>query len=442
MKSSLTRTDLNLWLAFVDEAKTQRLYAAYALQAMSEGHPEAAEAFMEAAGSEVVHAMVHLQAVGAVGSTIENLRRVVEEEAREVQIAYPRYIEEARREGRQDAIRAFVLALEREQHHIALFAQTLDALQKKIQAGGATPAAFGSGVPFFKRASPDGASVAERTPAVPSEAIAQIAEQQARGNDEPQPARVAIGGLERMSGPAEVADERARIARRSRIRELVFGAQDGLLTTVAVVSSFFGASASKPTILFAGVATGIAGMLAMTAGSYLSSKAAKDVERSEVERELREIKEHPAEELAELVEIYRTQGMPAQQAKEAALKVAHNPKRMLEVMTRAELGLDAHSKGNPLADAGVMALSFMVGSIIPILPYALPFFVGPTSLAVSILITGIALFSIGVIKARAADTSPLRSGMEAFIIGAGAGLLGWVVGTYIPSRFGVNFVPG
>src|SRR5450432_3061965 len=54
MQSQTTKTDLNLWLAFVDEAKTHRLYAAFAIQAMNEGHLEAAEAFMEAAGAEIV----------------------------------------------------------------------------------------------------------------------------------------------------------------------------------------------------------------------------------------------------------------------------------------------------------------------------------------------------------------------------------------------------
>ncbi|HEY4863371.1 MAG TPA: ferritin family protein, partial [Xanthobacteraceae bacterium] len=121
MPSQVSKTDLNLWLAFVDEAKTHRLYAAYAIQAMGEGHLEAAEAFMEAAGAEIVHAMTHLKTLGAVKSTAENLRSVVQEEAVESEQTYPRYIAEARAEGRADAVRSFELALARERQHIALF---------------------------------------------------------------------------------------------------------------------------------------------------------------------------------------------------------------------------------------------------------------------------------------------------------------------------------
>jgi VIT1/CCC1 family predicted Fe2+/Mn2+ transporter/rubrerythrin len=398
MQTGLSKTEVNLWTAFMDEAKTHRLYSAYALQAMSEGHPEAAEAFMEAAGDEIVHALLHLRALGAVKSTVENLRQVVQHEIAETQLTYPRYIEEAKAEGRVDAVEGFTVAMAREREHVKLFE---DALARV--AGGAHRGVDGAAA--FLEAAP----------------------------------RTAIG-IEKMSGPAEVHDERARIASRTRIREFVFGAQDGLLTTVSVVSAFFGAKESNATILLAGFATGVAGMVAMTAGQFLSSKAEAEVQASEIERELREISEHPAEEVAELIEIYRLQGMSLEQAREAALAVAKDPKKMLQVMAQAELGLETHPAGSPLKDAAVMAPSFMLGAIVPILPYVFanhePAFVASISLAC------LALFGIGVIKARVTAQNPWRSGFEQFAIGAGAGIIGYVVGTFVPSLFGVKFVGG
>jgi VIT1/CCC1 family predicted Fe2+/Mn2+ transporter len=390
MRVPTTRTDLNLWLAFVDEAKTERIYAAYAAAAMAEGYPEAAEAFMEAAGAEIVHAMLHLQTLGAVKSTAENLRRVVEEEAVESEQTYPRYIEEARAEGRLDAVAAFELALARERKHIRLFQDALAALNGKDPLRAAPP---------------------------------------------PLP-RSASGGMGKMSGPAEVVQERERIATRSRIRELVFGAQDGVLTTVGVVSSIFGAHADKTIILLAGIASGFAGMVAMTAGSYLSSKAEHEVGRSEIAREVREIREHPAEELAELVEIYRRQGMSDQQARDAAVKVAEDPNRMLEVMAHNELGLEVESSGNPAKNAGVMALSFLIGAIVPILSYV--FLEGIPALVTSISLAALALFGVGVIKANVVGTDRWRSGFETFAIGAAAGILGYFFGTVIPSKLGIT----
>jgi len=396
----------------MDEAKTHRLYSAYALQALAEGHPEAAEAFMEAAGDEIVHAIMHLRALGAVKSTTQNLRQVIEHETLETSLTYPRYIAEARSEGRSDAIAGFELALERERQHVKLFEDALAAVESKNGAGtdDVRSALFAPPEPRPQEAGTTSFARAHRT----------------------------ASGVEKMSGPAEVSEERERIASRTRIGAFVFGAQDGLLTTVSVVSAFFGAQQPNTNILLAGIATGVAGMVAMTAGQYLSSKAQSEVQRSEVEREMRELSEHPAEELAELVEIYRLQGMAPEQARDAALSVAKDPKKMLEVMARSELGLEIEPPSNPLKDAAVMAPSFMLGAIVPILPYV---FANHTpAFVASILLACLALFGIGIVKARVADANPWRSGLEQFLIGAGAGVIGWAVGTLVPNLFGIRLV--
>jgi VIT1/CCC1 family predicted Fe2+/Mn2+ transporter len=66
---------------------------------------------------------------------------------------------------------------------------------------------------------------------------------------------------------------------------------------------------------------------------------------------------------------------------------------------------------------------------------------GPPALVASILSAAVALFGIGVVKARAAATHPWQSGIEAFAIGASAALLGYVIGTLIPNALGIS-VPG
>jgi VIT1/CCC1 family predicted Fe2+/Mn2+ transporter/rubrerythrin len=406
MRAEISKTELNLWTAFMDEAKTHRLYSAYALKAMSEGYPQVAEAFMQAAGDEIVHALLHLRALGAVKSTVENLRQVVLHEAAETETTYPRYIADARAEGRADALEGFEVAMARERAHVKLFEDALRRVEGQID-GHATDGRINSTATSTSDWAPFG--------------------------------RVARG-IEKMSGPAEVTQERARVASRTRIREFVFGAQDGLLTTVSVVSAFFGAHEPNTTILLAGVATGVAGMVAMTAGQYLSSKAESEVHRSEIDREMREILENPAEELAELAEIYRLQGMAPEQARDAALAVAKDPQKALEVMARAELGLDTEPAGSPLKDAAVMAPSFMLGAIAPIVPYV--FTNGNLALWLSILLACIALFGIGIVKARVTGGNPWRSGLEQFLIGAGAGVIGYIVGTLLPSLFGVKFVGG
>jgi VIT1/CCC1 family predicted Fe2+/Mn2+ transporter len=181
-------------------------------------------------------------------------------------------------------------------------------------------------------------------------------------------------------------------------------------------------------------------MVAMTAGQFLSSKAEAEVQASEIARELREIRENPAEEVAELMEIYRLQGMSREQAREAALAVSRDPKKMLQVMAQAELGLETQPAGSPLKDAAVMAPSFMLGAIVPIVPYV--FASHEPAFVASILLACLALFGIGVVKARVTGQNVWRSGFEQFAIGAGAGIIGYVVGTLVPSLFGVKFVGG
>jgi VIT1/CCC1 family predicted Fe2+/Mn2+ transporter/rubrerythrin len=404
MDTSVSKTEVNLWVAFADEAKAHSLYAAYAQAAMSEGLPKVAEAFMEAAGSEAVHAMAHLGSLGTVKSTAENLRRVIEEEAKESETNYPRYIAEAQREGRADAVASFQLALDRERYHVTLFQEVLRSLEQSS----APPSVDGHPL----ESKPAAAPARERGP-------------QSKA---------------KLHGPAEIKTERERIAARSRIREVVFGAQDGVLTTVSVVSAFFGATHRNSDILLAGLASGFAGMIAMSAGSYLSTKAEAEVESSEIAREAREINENPAEELAELIEIYRQQGMSLQRARDVALDVAKDPKTMLRVMAREELGLDIEPQGNPTKNAGVMALSFLSGAVFPIVPYA--FMSGLAAFWTSIFLAAAVLFAVGVVKARVADTNPWRSGAETFAIGTAAGLLGYLLGTLIPNHFGINFTGG
>ncbi len=402
MEAKVTRTDLNLWVAFADEAKANRLYSAYAQAALSEGHPEAAQAFMEAAGSEAIHALALLAPLGAVKATVENLRHVIVEEAKESQTNYPRYIEEAQAEGRSDAVAVFQLALDRERYHIKLFQDILDGLAQVK----ATPVVDGQ----------------------PKAAVAQMVR-----SAQPR----APGTQKKHHGPAEMRTERERIVSRSRIREVVFGAQDGVLTTVSVVSAFYGATHSNSDILLAGLASGFAGMIAMSAGSYLSSKAEAEVDRAEIASEAREIAERPAEELAELVEIYRQQGMQPAQARAAAYEVSKDPEKLLRVMAREELGLDIEPRANPLKNAGVMALSFLSGAVFPILPYTLLH--GLAAFWSSILLAAAVLFGVGVVKARVADTNQWKSGLETFVIGTFAGLLGYVLGTLVPRYFGITF---
>jgi vacuolar iron transporter family protein len=230
--------------------------------------------------------------------------------------------------------------------------------------------------------------------------------------------------------------ERKRIADRSRIGDVVFGSQDGITTTLCILSSFFGATQDTPVILIAGFSATVAGMFSMGAGSYLSSRAEAEVHRSEIKKEARKIKDEPEDELAELVKIYERHGMSHRLATEAAHAVMKKPRKVLELMAHIELGIEPHPKASPVNAALLMAGSYVVGGIIPLLPYLL--FQGRTAFVVSVSAGVVALFCVGFVKGKIAESNALRSGAETFLLGSIAAALGFVVGTLIPKALGVH----
>jgi len=125
----MPKTDENLKIAFANESQTNIEYLAYAHKAMDEGLMEIAQLFREAAGAEIVHALSHLQAMGVVRTTRDNLEEASEGEDLEILSIYPKFIEEARSEGREEAVKSFTIAFEREKHHRAMFRQALRHLK-------------------------------------------------------------------------------------------------------------------------------------------------------------------------------------------------------------------------------------------------------------------------------------------------------------------------
>ena len=126
----MTRTDDNLKTAFANECQTNIEYLAYAHRAMDENLMQIAQLFREAAGAEIVHALNHLKAMGVVRTTRQNLEDAAEGEDLDVESIYPKFIQEAEDEGRQDAVDSFKIAYEREKHHRSMFRQALRQLSK------------------------------------------------------------------------------------------------------------------------------------------------------------------------------------------------------------------------------------------------------------------------------------------------------------------------
>jgi rubrerythrin len=124
----MSQTEENLQEAFAGESQANRRYLAFAKKADKEGYPQVAKLFRAAAEAETVHAHAHLQALGGVKSTRENLEAAVAGETHEFNKMYPAMIAEAKEAGAKSAERSFSYANEVEQVHASLYQKALDNL--------------------------------------------------------------------------------------------------------------------------------------------------------------------------------------------------------------------------------------------------------------------------------------------------------------------------
>ena len=415
---TLTRTEKNLWNAIVSEALANLKYNAYSQRAMQEGHPEVAQIFQEVAGAETVHGINHLRVSGDMASTAENLRAIIEGEAREAATIYPRMIREALAEGHQEAADSFNLAMEREHRHLDAFIEALRGLEAKLAAQ-----------PALSRP-----AIAPEIPVMPAYVSSSALTTLPVGTSEA--AAAAERAFDRQTyntAAAEVDRERWRVARLGRLREVVFGAQDGLLSTVALVTSLAVAFESQTTVVVAGLAGALPGMISMGTGALLGSRAERDVQRAEIERESREIDANPAEELAELVVLFQREGMTFQEARQVADDISQDRDLWLKTLVEKELGISTEDTSNPVKDALVMGLAFITGAAVPLVPHF--FLTGSTAIGVSVGATLAGLFALGLFKGRMVERSPLLQGLEILGIGTLSAGVGYALGELIPRLF-------
>ena len=410
----MSKTDRNLWNAIIGEAMALLKYNAYAVKALEEGHPEIAQIFQETAGAENIHGMNHLRTAGAIKSSLENLKVVTSGEAKEITSRYPRMIREALDEGRRDAARAFTVAMDRERHHLQSFMKATDDLAAKLQR-------------MEDADKPILVPAAVYDDDAPVESAVSVVEE----TDHHDAQHIIAAESEFPQAVQEVATERWRVAAFGRIREVVFGAQDGLISTLALVTAVAAAVPDKTTVIIAGLAGALAGMISMGTGTYLGSKAEREVFQAEIEKEAKELEENPAEEMAELVFLYHQQGLSYHEAREMAEHIASDKELWLRTLVEKELGIDPDLATSPVKDALTMGGTFILAAMVPIIPY---FFMGGNlAIGISAGATLAALFALGLGKGRLVQRSPLLQGVEILLIGAAAAGLGWVLGEIVPN---------
>ncbi len=152
-------------------------------------------------------------------------------------------------------------------------------------------------------------------------------------------------------------------------RAAIFGISDGLVTNVSLILGFAGANPGHSVIRLAGLAGLVAGGFSMGSGEYLSMKAQKELLESEIEMERKALLANPEEEEQELRQIFIDRGIELELADRLSADLMSDPDLALRTHTREELGIDPSATGSPWMAALSSFWAFVVGALIPLLPW-------------------------------------------------------------------------
>ena len=217
------------------------------------------------------------------------------------------------------------------------------------------------------------------------------------------------------------------------IRHFIFGAEDGLISTLGFLSGIVGANLSKSVITIAGLAEVFAAALSMAIGTYLSSKSQIELYKRNIAQEKEEIKKTPNLERKEIESIYRKKGFKGKELEKIVNKVCSNKELMLKEMLTSELGIMPSKFENPLQSSAVMFFTFFTLALIPLFPYLL--FPISVALKVSIFLTLLTLFFVGALKTTLTKRSWFTSGLEMLLLGALATIITFYIGEFISSLY-------
>jgi VIT1/CCC1 family predicted Fe2+/Mn2+ transporter len=233
----------------------------------------------------------------------------------------------------------------------------------------------------------------------------------------------------REHAPSAIARRLSRTADRSYLRDAVFGAVDGAVTTFAVVAGAIGASLPGGIVVILGMANLFADGLSMAVGNFLGTRAEAQ-RRDEIRaEEYRQIEEIPDGEREEIRQIFRAKGFEGDLLERVVEVITENPERWVDTMLTDEHGLNLEGP-----QAGRAALwtfgAFLAAGIVPIAPFILKA-AGWDSLAafqVSIVLTAATFFVVGAIKGRVVNRSWLRDGVETLALGGVAAIAAFAAG--------------
>lgn len=216
----------------------------------------------------------------------------------------------------------------------------------------------------------------------------------------------------------------------SYVRDFVYGAIDGAVTTFAIVAGAAGASLGSRIVLIMGLANLFADGFSMGVSNFLGSRAENEQRRLARLDEQRQVELFPEGEKEEVRQLFAAKGFEGEDLERAVSVITADRERWVDVMMSDELGF-ASNQGSPVRSAASTFVAFLVVGSVPLLPFLVNLvssdLIAQPFLASAVL-TGIAFCAVGVVKAVVIGQSWWRGGAETLALGGAAAAVAYVVG--------------
>ena len=213
------------------------------------------------------------------------------------------------------------------------------------------------------------------------------------------------------------------------IREFVFGANDGAVSTFAILSGLVGAGLASPLIALVGVVQMVAAGLSMGLGAYISTKSQNEYYGAASDEQLREIDVHPAREKARVRSFLSERGLSGRTLSSATGALTVDKRGWLRFLLEARYGIAETSYPHPVIAGFVMFGAFLVAGFFPVAPFF--FFSAGVAIFYSAVLSLLLLFFVGAAKTRFTRRNTYLSGLENLLIGAVTGVVGFCVGLLV-----------
>lgn len=236
--------------------------------------------------------------------------------------------------------------------------------------------------------------------------------------------------------PFEPRHAEPHMTESSAMRDFVFGFGDGINTSLGIAAGVGGAEVASDIIILAALVGMFTGAKAMAVQNYLAVKSQRELLNSEIAREKWEIENKPKDERKEIEDIYREKGFAGKDLENIVNKITSNKEVWLNTMLTEELNLNLSIAGHPLKSALRMFVAFLLGGILPIIPFFFADGYIPLFIAIGISIS--ASFIVGAVKSRMADTNIIKGGIEMAGLGTGIALIGFGIGSELANLGIVN----